>query len=107
MGTAFASSLFGLAGSLILGFLDLQAGQAQNRFYSDLEDWLSGITESTTGSAGEGRAHLTASADLIEPLTQALTALAEAQNDSAAAVREEIRELGRTLLQGDDRRPRR
>ncbi|WP_148235148.1 hypothetical protein [Parvularcula bermudensis] len=107
MNTAFSSSLFGLGGSLILGFLDIQAGQAQNRFYSDLEDWLSGITESTTGSAGEGRAHFTASADLIEPLTQALTALAEAQNDSAAAVREEIRELGRTLLQGDDRRPRR
>ncbi|MCH8239039.1 MAG: flagellar motor protein MotA [Proteobacteria bacterium] len=45
MGTAFSSSLFGLAGSLVLGFLDLQAGQAQNRFYNELEDWLSGITE--------------------------------------------------------------
>lgn len=41
MGTAFSSSLFGLSGSLVLGFLDLQAGQAQNRFYTDLEDWLS------------------------------------------------------------------
>ncbi|MPZ58142.1 MAG: flagellar motor protein MotA [Rhizobiales bacterium] len=41
MGIAFSSSLFGLAGSLILGFLDLQSGQAQNRFYTDLEDWLS------------------------------------------------------------------
>jgi hypothetical protein len=40
MGISFSSSLFGLAGSLILGFLDLQAGQAQNRFYTDLEDWL-------------------------------------------------------------------
>lgn len=45
MGTAFSSSLFGLAGSLVLGFLDLQAGQAQNRFYLDLEDWLSTQTE--------------------------------------------------------------
>ncbi|MEO1198135.1 MAG: flagellar motor protein MotA [Pseudomonadota bacterium] len=45
MGTAFSSSLFGLAGSLILGFLDLQAGQAQNRFYMDLEDWLSSVTD--------------------------------------------------------------
>ena len=45
MGTAFASSLFGLAGSLILGFLDLQAGQAQNRFYNDLEEWLSTLTD--------------------------------------------------------------
>lgn len=49
MGTAFSSSLFGLAGSLILGFLDLQAGQAQNRFYNELEDWLSGITELQLG----------------------------------------------------------
>lgn len=45
MGTAFASSLFGLAGSLVLGFLDLQAGQAQNRFYNDLEEWLSTVTD--------------------------------------------------------------
>lgn len=45
MGTAFSSSLFGLAGSLILGFLELQAGQAQNRFYNDLEDWLSSVTD--------------------------------------------------------------
>lgn len=43
MGTAFSSSLFGLAGALALGFLDLQAGQAQNRFYNDVEDWLSGM----------------------------------------------------------------
>jgi membrane associated rhomboid family serine protease len=45
MGTAFSSSLFGLAGSLILGFLDLQAGRAQNRFYTELENWLSSVTE--------------------------------------------------------------
>ncbi|ALV27259.1 MULTISPECIES: hypothetical protein [Pannonibacter] len=45
MGTAFSSSLFGLTGSLVLGFLDLQAGQAQNRFYTELEDWLSTVTE--------------------------------------------------------------
>ena len=41
MGISFSSSLFGLAGSLVLGFLDLQTSQAQNRFYLDLEDWLS------------------------------------------------------------------
>jgi hypothetical protein len=45
MGIAFSSSLFGLSGSLILGFLDLQASQAQNRFYTELEDWLSTITD--------------------------------------------------------------
>ena len=41
MGTAFSSSLFGLSGSLILGFLDIQASQAQNQFYNDVEEWLS------------------------------------------------------------------
>ena len=50
MGTAFSSSLFGLAGSLVLGFLELQAGQAQNRFYNDLEDWLSGQTRLGSGA---------------------------------------------------------
>jgi hypothetical protein len=44
MGTAFSSSLFGLAGSLVLGFLDLQASQAQNSFYNDVEEWFSGLT---------------------------------------------------------------
>ncbi len=56
MGTAFSSSLFGLTGSLILGFLDLQAGQAQNRFYNELEDWLSTLTdiEPEDGAGGGG-----------------------------------------------------
>ncbi len=55
MGTAFSSSLFGLIGSLIIGFLDLQAGKAQNRFYSDLEEWLSSATRlSSGGGIGEG-----------------------------------------------------
>lgn len=45
MGTAFSSSLFGLSGSLILGFLDLQTGQAQNAFGNELEDWMSSMTE--------------------------------------------------------------
>ncbi len=45
MGTAFSSSLLGLAGSLVLGFLELQASHAHNRFYNELEEWLSGITD--------------------------------------------------------------
>jgi hypothetical protein len=53
MGTAFSSSLFGLAGSLVLGFLDLQAGQAQNRFYLDLEDWLSTQADLDVGDLGD------------------------------------------------------
>ncbi|MCK6452227.1 MAG: flagellar motor protein MotA [Alphaproteobacteria bacterium] len=52
MGTAFSSSLFGLAGSLVLGFLELQAGQAQNRFYNDVEEWLSGLTRLSGGGPG-------------------------------------------------------
>lgn len=52
MGIAFSSSLFGLAGSLVLGFLDLQAGQAQNRFYTDLEDWLSTTVRDIGGEDG-------------------------------------------------------
>jgi len=58
MGTAFSSSLFGLAGSLVLGFLELQAGQAHNRFMGDLEEWLSGVTRlSSAGPIGEGGDH--------------------------------------------------
>jgi hypothetical protein len=52
MSTAFSSSLFGLAGSLVLGFLDLQAGQAQNRFYNELEEWLSTYTRLSAGPFG-------------------------------------------------------
>jgi hypothetical protein len=54
MGTSFSSSLFGLAGSLILGFLELQASQAQNRFYNDLEDWLATLTDIDAGDYGVG-----------------------------------------------------
>ena len=65
MGTAFSSSLFGLAGSLVVGFLDLQAGRAQTRFYTELENWLSSVTDlssdiavdpSKAGTADEVRA---------------------------------------------------
>ncbi|KQR75844.1 flagellar motor protein MotA [Rhizobium sp. Leaf384] len=45
MGTAFSTSLFGLSSSLVLGFLDLQAGRAQSRFYTELENWLSSVTD--------------------------------------------------------------
>ena len=55
MGTAFSSSLFGLAGSLVLGFLELQAGQAHNRFVNELEEWLSSVTRlSGGGPSGDG-----------------------------------------------------
>lgn len=70
MGTAFSSSLLGLAGSLILGFLELQASHAHNRFYNELEDWLSGITELTpagaSGVGGDGSGNHQLSATLYD-----------------------------------------
>src|SRR5438128_482799 len=54
MGISFSSSLFGLAGSLMLGFLDLQSSQAQNRFYTDLEDWLASTVREYGGDGSAG-----------------------------------------------------
>ncbi len=55
MGIAFSTSMLGLAGALVLGFLDLTAGQAQTRFYNELEEWLSGLTRlSSAGPGGDG-----------------------------------------------------
>src|SRR5689334_17397599 len=54
MGTAFSASMYGLAGALVLGFLDLTAGQAQNRFFNELEDWLAGLTRLSSGILAEG-----------------------------------------------------
>src|SRR5579871_5369695 len=57
MGTAFSASMFGLSGALILGFLDLTAGQAMNRFFNELEEWLAGLTRLSTGAiTGDGEA---------------------------------------------------
>ena len=103
MGTAFSSSLFGLGGSLIVGFLDIQAGKAQNQFYSDLEDWLSGITDVTTAPVSEQRAF--AGGDTAR-LEAALAQLLAAQDRGAAGVRQEIRDLGRLLVEGRTPGPR-
>lgn len=56
MSTAFSASLFGLSGALILGFLDLTAGQAQNRFFNGLEEWLASLTRLGSGALGDGDA---------------------------------------------------
>ena len=90
MGTAFSSSLFGLAGSLVLGFLELQAGQAHNRFVNELEDWLSGVTRlSGSGPGIDGdqsvpayiQALLEKTADSLEQL-QSTIARGEGERDS-------------------------
>ena len=52
MGTAFSASMLGLSGALVLGFLDLTAGQAQNRFFNELEEWLAGLTRLSSGALG-------------------------------------------------------
>ena len=81
MSTAFSSSLFGLAGSLVLGFLDLQAGQAQNRFFNDLEEWLSQLTRLSSGPGADGdhsvpayiQALLETTADSLDNLQRIIT----------------------------------
>ncbi len=60
MGTAFSSSLFGLAGALVLGFLDLQAGHAENRFFKELEDWLAELTHLPSALLTEGETSIPA-----------------------------------------------
>ena len=88
MGTAFSSSLFGLAGSLVLGFLDLQANQAQNRFYNDLEEWLSTVTRLSSGAIGN---------DEDQSVTTYVQALLEQTAES-------LENLQRTLTRGEESR---
>jgi hypothetical protein len=78
MGISFSSSLFGLAGALVLGFLDLQSSQAQNRFYTDLEDWLSTTVRDLV------EPDRTASAPLSGELRLAIERLREAIADSGS-----------------------
>src|SRR5215218_2858092 len=81
MGLSFSASLFGLAGSLIVGFLDLQAGQAQSRFYTELEDWLAmSTTDMTTDLAPRGGG----SPDILVALNRLTTAVNEGGSGRAA-----------------------
>ncbi|MDA4847093.1 MotA/TolQ/ExbB proton channel family protein [Hoeflea poritis] len=78
MGTAFSSSLFGLAGSLVLGFLDLQAGRAQNRFYTELENWLSTVTDPDFDIAAPEIATGAESSEDIRRLSETVQTMAQA-----------------------------
>jgi hypothetical protein len=80
MGLSFSSSLLGLAGSLILGFLDLKAAQAQNRFYIDLEDWLSSITDIAAGEGQQAPASSGLAPQLLRSEIQALLRAMEKLN---------------------------
>ncbi|MCB5943712.1 flagellar motor protein MotA [Acidocella sp. KAb 2-4] len=95
MGTAFSSSMFGLSGALILGFLDLTAGQAMNRFFNELEEWLAGLTRLSTGAlAGDGegsipvyvQALLEQTAENMDQLQRVLARGEEGRAQSSAAV---------------------
>jgi hypothetical protein len=85
MGISFSSSLFGLAGSLALGFLDLQAGQAQNRFYMELEDWLSTtVSDLTVGSDTRPVAMAAPSGEMRSAIEKLKEAVADTGSNRAA-----------------------
>jgi hypothetical protein len=84
MGISFSSSLFGLAGSLVLGFLDLQTSQAQNRFYTELEDWLS-TTVRDLGVAGDSGIVTAVTAGLPTELRGAIERLKEAVSEGGSS----------------------
>jgi hypothetical protein len=84
MGISFSSSLFGLAGSLVLGFLDLQTSQAQNRFYTELEDWLS-TTVRDLGFDREAPVGAPAPAALSGDLRSAIERLREAISEGGSS----------------------
>ena len=84
MGISFSSSLFGLAGSLVLGFLDLQTSQAQNRFYTDLEDWLSTTVRDIRAEAPGSGAVALGGGDLRFSIDRLKDALADAGSGKAA-----------------------
>ncbi|WP_424812583.1 flagellar motor protein MotA [Roseococcus sp. YIM B11640] len=103
MGVAFSSSMLGLAGALVLGFLDLTAGQAQNRFYTELEDWLAGLTRVSSGAlGGEGEggsmpayvhALLEQTAENLEALQAIMARGEEARGTTATAIAQVAEQL--------------
>jgi hypothetical protein len=96
MSTSFSTSLFGLASSLVLGFLDLQAGHAQNRFYNEFEEWLSGMTKLSSGALhGEGEASVPAYVQaLLEQTADGLERMQRALTESERERRQSTEQLG-------------
>src|ERR1700693_4312578 len=84
MGISFSSSLFGLAGSLVLGFLDLQSSQAQNRFYIDLEDWLSTTVRDLGAGAEAGASAGAAPGDMRVAIDRLKEGIGEGCSNRAA-----------------------
>ena len=77
MGTAFSSSLLGLAGSLVVGLLEIFAGHGQNRFYMELEEWLSSITKVGFGGDDAGGIDGSAISGLMEQTSHQIDSLKE------------------------------
>jgi hypothetical protein len=84
MGLAFSSSLFGLAGSLVLGFLDLQTSQAQNRFYVDLEDWLATTVRDIVAEPADAAAGAPLSVDMKAAIEKLRETVADTGGSKAA-----------------------
>lgn len=95
MGTAFSSSLLGLAGSLVVGLLELFAGHGQNRFYRQLEEWLSSITRlGTVNSDGDGSADQSAMAGMLDYMAEQMDALQAMAAEATRARTEAEARLG-------------
>lgn len=97
MGTAFSSSLLGLAGSLVVGLLELFAGHGQNRFYRELEEWLSSFTRlGMTGAEGEGQADtaiLAEAFDMMAERMEAVQAVLERRETARAGADDRLADL--------------
>ena len=96
MGVAFGSSLLGLAGSLVVGLLELFAGHGQNRFYQELEDWLSSITRVGFSAGEDATAEQNIMAGVVDHMAEqmeSLTQMFAASNVSRAAVDEKLNRL--------------
>ena len=103
MGTAFSASLLGLAGSLVLGFLELQAGHAHNRFYNELEEWLSGITDLSPATGGPGTDVAARQLQIaVLDLHRTVSELGDRLQGTGAAGQAEAAQPVRELAQGVD-----
>ena len=107
MGTAFSTSMLGLAGALVLGFMDLTAGQAQNRFTNELEEWVAGLTRLSSGVLGqEGEGTIPAYVQaLLEQTAENLEGLQSilARGEEGPEGRPRLAEVVEVLLELGDR----
>jgi len=95
MGTAFSSSLLGLAGSLVVGLLELFAGHGQNRFYRQLEEWLSSITRlGTVNSDGDASPDQSAMAGMLDYMAEQMDVLQAMAAEATRARTEAEARLG-------------